>query len=85
MAAVGSCVAPDLPGQWGRGNHARPPEARLGKLVQFTKRGRTSKTRSQSAEPGEIVLFTGVRYERDGTPLPDKPAGAASGGKRRRG
>ena len=66
-----------------RQRFAHPPEARLGKLVQLPKRGRTPKTRSQSAGPGEIVLFTGIRYEREGAP--DKPAGAASGGKRRRG
>lgn len=70
-------------GGMGPGNFAHPPEARLGKLVQLPKRGRTPKARSQSAGTGEIVLFTGVRYERQGSP--DKPVGAASGGKRRRG
>jgi hypothetical protein len=55
----------------------------LGKLVQLPKRGRTAKARSQSAGTGEVVLFTGVRYERETSP--DKPVGAASGGKRRRG
>ena len=57
----------------------------MGKLVQFTKRGRTPKARAEGAESAEVVLFTGVRYERSGSTLPDKPAGAASGGKRRRG
>ena len=57
----------------------------MGKLVQFTKRGRTPKVRPEGAETAEVVLFTGVRYERSGNILPDKPAGAASGGKRRRG
>lgn len=57
----------------------------MGKLVQLPKRGRT-KARAQSAGTGEVLLFTGVRYERnDGTTLPDKPVGTASGGKRRRG
>ena len=70
--------------EWVPGNFAHPPEARLGKLVQLPKRGRT-KTRSQSAGTGEVLLFTGVRYERDGTTLPHKPVGTASGGKRRRG
>ncbi len=62
------------------------PEARLGKLVQLPKRGRT-RTRAQSAGTGEVLLFTGVRYERGGgsSPMPDKPVGTASGGKRRRG
>jgi hypothetical protein len=60
-------------------------EARLGKLLQLPKRGRSAKPASEPQEPAKIVLFTGVRYERDGAPqLPTKPAGAASG-KRRRG
>jgi hypothetical protein len=67
----------------GPGNIARPPEAWLGKLVQLPKQGRISKARPQADGTGEIVLFTGIRYEREGAP--DKPAGAASGGKRRRG
>ncbi len=62
-----------------------PPEARLGKLVLFEKRGRSPKARPEPAEPAEIVLFTGVRYERNGTTLPDKPTGSATGTKRRRG
>jgi hypothetical protein len=49
------------------------------------KRGRSAKPAGEQAETAEIVLFTGVRYERDGAPmLPTKPAGAASR-KRRRG
>ena len=53
--------------------------------MQFTKRERTPKARAEGAESAKVVLFTGVRYERSGSTLPDKPAGAASGGKRRRG
>jgi hypothetical protein len=56
----------------------------LGKLVQFDRRGRQAKARGVQAGPGEVVLFTGVRYERDGTPLPSKPIGTARA-KRRRG
>lgn len=65
--------------------HQCPPfgEARLGKLLQMPKRGRSAKP--AAGQPGEVILFTGVRYERNDTPsLPTKPAGAASG-KRRRG
>lgn len=83
MAFVGFLRRARFAGGMGPGNVAHPPEARLGKLVQLPKRGRTLKTRSQSAGPGEVVLFTGIRYERPTTP--DKPVGAASGGKRRRG
>jgi hypothetical protein len=72
--------------EWVPGNLSPTrPEARLGKLVQLPKRGRITRTRSQSAGTGEVVLFTGIRYERQGSDLPDKPAGAATGGKRRRG
>ena len=49
------------------------------------KRGRSAKPPGEPPGTAEIVLFTGVRYERDGAPLlPNKPAGAASG-KRSRG
>lgn len=87
MASSGPCcVAPDRRGNGARHVTRPPEEKRLGKLVPFTKRGRNARARTQPAEPGEVVLFTGVRYERSGAPmLPDKPAGAASGGKRRRG
>jgi hypothetical protein len=70
------------------GNLPIPSEARLGKLVQLPKRGRSAKPAAHEQgkhEPAEVILFTGVRYERNDTPgLPNKPAGAASG-KRRRG
>ena len=62
-------------------------EMAVGKLVQFDRRGRTG----QAAKPAptaqaEILIFTGVRYEREtGTgSSPDKPS-ASSGGKRKRG
>jgi hypothetical protein len=45
----------------------------LGKLVQFDKRGRHPKARPVVTGNAQIVLFTGVRYERDGTPVPGKP------------
>ena len=45
----------------------------LGKLVQFDKRGRHPKARPLTAGVAQIVFFTGVRYERDGTPVPGKP------------
>ena len=57
----------------------------MGKLVQFLKGARPARPRPESATTAEVVLFTGVRYERAGNTRPDKPAGAASGGKRRRG
>ena len=70
------------------GNLPTPSEARLGKLVQMPKRGRSA--RPAGLEPAEVIIFTGVRYERNGTPadgaspLPNKPTGTTSG-KRRRG
>ena len=45
----------------------------MGKLVQFDKRGRHPKARPVVTGNAQIVLFTGVRYERDGTPVPGKP------------
>ena len=55
------------------------PEVRaLGKLVQFDKRGRRPKPMPAPAGNAQIYLFTGVRYERDGTPIPNKPAPSAT-------
>ena len=89
MFTRANCVEPGLPvGMGPSGNLPIPLEARLGKLVQMPKRGRSA--RPAGLEPAEVIIFTGVRYERNGTPadgtspLPNKPTGAASG-KRRRG
>ena len=41
----------------------------MGKLVQFDKRGRPIKHRPFQPGDGQVVMFTGVRYER-----PDAPA-----------
>ncbi len=59
----------------------------MGKLVTFSRRGRNSKAEPTERRSAEIVLFTGVRYQRDDAPQPDKPIGAAAAGrgKRRRG
>ncbi|MBK8085942.1 MAG: hypothetical protein IPK28_20095 [Devosia sp.] len=59
----------------------------MGKLVHFTKRGRSADGKGTAHEGAEIVLFTGVRYERSGSApeLPTKPVGATSRAKRRRG
>jgi hypothetical protein len=62
-------------------------EISVGKLVQFESRERAGNTVKQpvTAE-AEILIFTGVRYERQ-TGVgnsPDKPS-ASSGGKRKRG
>ncbi|WP_421760593.1 hypothetical protein [Devosia sp.] len=53
--------------------------------MQFSKGARPTRPRPEGDATAEVVLFTGVRYERAGNTRPDKPAGAASGGKRRRG
>ena len=78
-APVGIVLPGTLPIPW---------EARLGNIVQLPKRGRSAKPAGPGAtthEPAEVILFTGVRYERNDTPgLPTKPAGATTG-KRRRG
>ena len=69
-------VAAMVPGQ----NRSRA----LGKLVHFDKRGRQRKARPTAEGDAQIFLFTGVRYERDGTPVPDKPSNTARP-KRKRG
>lgn len=56
----------------------------VGKLVQFSKRGRHPKARPMNPGDAQIVFFTGVRYERDGTPIPGKPLGTTRA-KRKRG
>ena len=70
MALLGECVAPT----WSTAIVRAPKRSRaLGKLVQFEKRGRQPKVRPLTSGVAQIVLFTGVRYERDGTPVPGKP------------
>jgi hypothetical protein len=57
----------------------------VGKLVQFESRPKAGNTaKPGSAAPAEILIFTGVRYERQTGDSPDKPS-ASSGGKRKRG
>lgn len=55
----------------------------MGKLVQFDKAGRPQRVRPDVSGNAKIYLFTGVRYERDGTPIPAKPI-RASRAKRKR-
>jgi hypothetical protein len=56
----------------------------LGKLVQFEKReGGRDDGKAKRQEGAEILMFTGVRYERDSSGAPTKPT--ASGNKRKRG
>lgn len=56
----------------------------MGKLVHFDRRGRRPKLPPLQAGNAQIYLFTGVRYERDGTPIPGKPAPTTSGARRKR-
>lgn len=62
-------------------------EAVLGQLVKLDIRGRRPARPDPAKVPetAQIVLFTGVRYERSGPDAPDKPFGTADGTKRRRG
>jgi hypothetical protein len=58
----------------------------LGKLVQFEKRERTGEAGSKdAAQSADILIFTGVRYERSTPPAPTKPTASSSGNKRKRG
>ena len=76
---------PGAPGNGAGAQPENPAEAGLGKLVQFDRRERNPKARPDHSGTAEIVIFTGVRYERDSAPLPDKPLGSPARAKRRRG
>jgi hypothetical protein len=59
----------------------------VGKLVQFEVRGKAgTAARPAGNTPAEVLIFTGVRYERQASAdtNPTKPS-ASSGGKRKRG
>jgi len=59
-------------------------EKQLGELVQFERRDKDrSEGKSARVQSAEILIFTGVRYERDTSTMPTKPT--ASGAKRKRG
>jgi hypothetical protein len=82
MNSVGGKRRPDLGlGSVGerRGN--------LGKLVPFEKRSRADSGARPVAPPtnAEILIFTGIRYERGTPTVPTKPPASSSGGKRKRG
>lgn len=58
----------------------------MGKLVQFESRGKGSTgAREIRTTEAEILIFTGVRYERQSSVGPTKPTASSSGGKRKRG
>ena len=58
----------------------------MGKLVQFESRGRGgTPPREPPATAAEILIFTGVRYEREPGTTPPKPTASSSGGKLKRG
>lgn len=72
----------------GFGPRRRTAEAGLGKLVHFEKRGHYPKARPAAAGPAlagdaKIYIFTGVRYQRDGTPIPGKPLGTTRAKRKR--
>jgi hypothetical protein len=58
----------------------------LGKLVPFENREKgSSPPRESDGTAGQILIFTGVRYERQTEVNPTKPTATTSGGKRKRG
>ncbi len=57
----------------------------MGKLLHLDKRGRHARVKPVPSGGAQIFLFTGVRYERDGTPVPNKPIGSPARTKRKRG
>lgn len=48
----------------------RDAEARLGKVVTFDKRRRAARPKAEESATGQVVIFTGVRYERGPASLP---------------
>jgi hypothetical protein len=50
----------------------RNAEASLGKLVKFVRRTTIARDRAAPLGAGQILIFTGVRYERNEAPLPGK-------------
>ena len=67
-----------------RDGGARTLEAGLGKLVKFELRERPATGRAKPTGQAQILLFTGVRYER-GTTWPTGNLRGPSRPKRRRG
>jgi hypothetical protein len=58
----------------------------VGKLVQFEGKGKGHNGRRPDASASaEILIFTGVRYERQNSDAPTKPTATSSGAKRKRG
>jgi hypothetical protein len=60
----------------------------VGKLVQFETRGKAgTSAKPETTGEAEILIFTGVRYERQAVADSDHPTkpSASSGGKRKRG
>jgi hypothetical protein len=45
-------------------------EAWLGKLVPFDKQRRMLRPKADATVPGQVIIFTGVRYERPSNPEP---------------
>lgn len=45
-------------------------EAYLGKIVPFDKRKRLGRTKAGDGADAQILIFTGVRYDRGGTNVP---------------
>ena len=57
----------------------------LGKVLQFEMRGKSRATgKAGRAQTASILMFTGVRYEREVSSAPTKPT-ASPGTKRKRG
>ena len=56
----------------------------MGKLVPFEKQAKSRDAKSASVGGANILMFTGVRYERESPTVPTKPT-PTSGTKRKRG
>jgi len=55
-------------------SRSSPTEWQLGKLVQFqSRKTKRAEGRHDPAQSAEILIFTGIRYEREEPAAPTKP------------
>jgi len=57
----------------------------MGKLVPFERQAKARDSKVDRSGSAKILMFTGVRYERESPTVPTKPTASSSGTKRKRG
>jgi hypothetical protein len=64
---------------------ADPAETGLGKLVDLSRKERPPRPQASHSGPAEVLVFTGVRYQRENPTGPGRPTNTSDPNKRRRG